>query len=155
MNFFADEMLGKLARWLRMAGVDVEYHNAISDDVLVASAKAEDRILITRDTRLIQKLAPKDYLFISHDKLEDQFSEFFAHFPEAVSEFHPLSRCAECNGRLQPIAKEDVKDRVWSYVYQTQEHFTRCPGCGRIYWPATHVERITRRLRHLLPALPL
>jgi hypothetical protein len=155
VRFIADDMLGKLARWLRMAGVDVAYQKAISDGALIASAKAEGRILLTRDTRLIQKLTPREYLFISHNHLEDQFDEFLTHFSDTGLKFHPLTRCAECNHPLEDIAKEAVVDRVWSFVYQTQDHFTHCPACHRIYWPATHVEKINQRLRHLLPALPL
>jgi hypothetical protein len=154
MKFFADEMLGKLARWLRMAGLDVEYQNKLSDEQLIKAAKDQDRIILTRDTRLIQKLALGDYLFISHNHLADQFREFFAHCSDASSNTHPLSRCAECNGLLEPVAKEAVKGRVWSYVYQTQDHFTRCPRCDRIYWPATHVAKITQRLKSLLSEPP-
>lgn len=149
MRFLADEMLGKLARWLRMAGLDVSYYPKITDEDLLAIASREGRLLLTRDTRLVQRLQPARYLFISHDHLEDQFEEFLARFPEAAGEAKPLSRCAECNTPLQPLAKEKIKKRVWSYVYQTQDRFTYCPTCDRVYWPATHVERIRRRLKEL------
>jgi uncharacterized protein len=155
VKFFADEMLGKLAHWLRMAGVDVAYQNNISDDTLIQTAKTEDRIILTRDTRLIRRLRPQEYFFISHDHLKDQFEELFSRISADNLELHPFSRCSECNDLLEPIDKEAVKGKVWSYVYQTQEHFTRCPGCERIYWPATHLEKITRRLGHLLPNSPM
>ena len=155
MKFFADEMLGKLAHWLRMAGLDVAYQNNITDEALLTVAKAEDRILLTRDTHLIQRLKVGDYLFISHDHLEKQFEDFISQIPEAALEFHPFSRCSECNHLLEAIEKESVKDRVWTYVYETQDHFTHCPGCNRIYWPASHWKKIVQRLGHLLPAASL
>lgn len=151
MKFLADEMLGKLARWLRMAGLDVAYQNSIPDELLVGKAREEGRVILTRDTRLIEKLNPTEYFFITHDHLEDQFEEFLSKFSRFLTPFHPLTRCPECNTPLESVEKEEVKGRVWPYIYQTQEHFTRCPHCGRIYWAATHVEKITRRLRHLLP----
>lgn len=149
MKFFADEMLGKLARWMRMAGYDVRYEKNIQDDDLVEESKQEGRIILTRDTKLIKHLADKEYLFISHDYLENQSKELFDHYPKLLKEQNPLSRCAECNTPLQSIDKEKVKGKVWPFVYQTQDHFTFCPSCDRIYWRATHVKRIEERLKRL------
>ena len=38
-KFIADGMLGKLTRWLRILGQDVEYTGAIDDKELVQKAK--------------------------------------------------------------------------------------------------------------------
>jgi len=149
MRFFADEMLGKLARWLRLAGVDVAYRREIPDPELVAAARRENRILLTRDTRLIRTLRPEEFLFISRDRMEEQFSEFRERFGAALAEARSLSRCAECNTPLLPLPKAQVEGRVWPYVFASQSAFTGCPACGKIYWHATHVEKILRRLERL------
>lgn len=149
MRFSADEMLGKLARWLRLAGVDVAYRREISDADLVAEARRENRILLTRDTRLIRTLKPEEFLFITKDRMEEQFSEFRERFGDALGEARSLSRCAECNAPLLPLPKAQVVDRVWPYVFASQSAFTGCPSCGKIYWRATHVEKILRRLERL------
>jgi uncharacterized protein len=146
VKFFADEMLGKLARWLRMSGLDVRYQRQIRDSELIYLAREESRILLTRDTHLIKRLAEAEFLFISRDHLPEQIKEFYARFPESRIEMKPFSRCVECNTPLEGIDKEQVKDKVWPYVYQTQENFTTCPTCKRIYWEATHVERIKQKL---------
>lgn len=150
MKFFADEMLGKLARWLRMAGMDVRYQNNLSDDFLVSTSRKEGRIILTRDTKLIRKLNKSEFLFISHNYLEDQFQEFFEHYPRLVGPIKPLTRCAECNGLLERIQKDSIKNKVWPYVYENQESFTHCPQCERIYWRATHVNKILNRLDRML-----
>lgn len=150
MRFLADEMLGKLARWLRMAGFDVAYQRAIPDSELLRLAASEGRLLLTRDTRLAQRLPPEDLLFIHNDHLPEQAAEFFARFPELKSRQDPLSRCVECNQPLTSIEKSEVRGKVWPYVYQTQEHFTTCPSCGRIYWQATHVAKIRQKLADLI-----
>jgi Uncharacterized conserved protein len=149
VKFFADEMLGKLARWLRMSGLDVSYRTAIPDPTLLEAARAESRIVLTRDTHLVRRLRPGEFLFISFDHLPEQMREFFRAYPSLRFELRPFSRCVECNVPLQAISKLAVKDRVWAYVYQTQEHFTFCPGCERIYWEATHVQKIREKLRNL------
>jgi len=41
--FFADAMLGKLARWLRMLGYDTSYEKVISDETLIARVLPERR----------------------------------------------------------------------------------------------------------------
>ncbi|MEK7805847.1 MAG: Mut7-C RNAse domain-containing protein, partial [Planctomycetota bacterium] len=49
-----------------------------------------------------------------------------------------FTRCLVCNGLLEPVAKEKIKDKVPPYVYSTQDEFDICPQCGRIYWSGTH-----------------
>ncbi|MCK4436273.1 DUF5615 family PIN-like protein, partial [Candidatus Bathyarchaeota archaeon] len=52
MRFLADSMLGKLTRWLRMLGHDTTYANHLDDKTLAKMAKAEERVLLTRDLEL-------------------------------------------------------------------------------------------------------
>ena len=46
LKFITDGMLGKLTRWLRLLGHDVEYANNTEDKELMAMAKKEERILL-------------------------------------------------------------------------------------------------------------
>jgi len=55
VKFLADGMLGKLTRWLRMLGQDVKYSVQLGDDELLAMAKKEHRVLLTRDFELYQR----------------------------------------------------------------------------------------------------
>ena len=48
-RFVADVHLGRLAAYLRLAGVDAKYRNDYSDDEIVAISGSEDRVLLTRD----------------------------------------------------------------------------------------------------------
>jgi hypothetical protein len=154
MIFAADEMLGKLARWLRMVGIDVTWANRVADEDLLRQAWDEGRVVLTRDTRFIRCLQPEEFLFIRNDTLEEQMREVFAHFPELKGGRHPLSRCVECNVPLEEIPKAAVEGRVWPFVYQTQEHFTTCPLCRRVYWEATHVREIRHKIGKMFLASP-
>ena len=51
-RFEVDGMLGSLARWLRILGYDTDYANQRDDAELVRIARAEDRVLLTRDREL-------------------------------------------------------------------------------------------------------
>jgi len=47
------------------------------------------------------------------------------------------------------VAKDEVRDRVPEYVWQTQREFRHCPECHRLYWGATHLDHVLAELRRL------
>jgi len=59
LKFLTDGMLGKLTRWLRMLGLDVEYTGSMDDKELIQEAKKENRILLTRDVELYRQAVAK------------------------------------------------------------------------------------------------
>lgn len=52
IKFIVDCMLGKLARWLRILGFDTQYVRYLTDAQLLAQARYQNRILLTKDTLL-------------------------------------------------------------------------------------------------------
>ncbi len=149
-RFLADVMLGSLARWLRILGYDTEYDNRIHDDQLVERGLAEGRIVLTRDTRLMERSALRDgHLLVRGQTLEEQILEVLRFVEARVDEARLLTRCLECNRLLTPVDRESVGCEVPPYVYRTQDRFKRCPGCRRLYWPGTHRDRILESLMNL------
>ena len=59
MKFIADGMLGKLTRWLRMLGLDIEYASSMADEALIQKTKGTNRVLLTRDLQLFQRVIGK------------------------------------------------------------------------------------------------
>ena len=56
MKALCDQMLGTLAKWLRLFGFDTFYANQeIEDEELLQVAKKEDRVIITKDKQLIAR----------------------------------------------------------------------------------------------------
>src|SRR5580658_184832 len=55
-RWWADEMLGRLARYLRMVGLDTAYVPGLTDDEVVRRAGAEGRTLLTRDRQLARRV---------------------------------------------------------------------------------------------------
>ena len=54
MRFLCDQMLGTLAKWLRLIGFNTFYANKEMDDSeLLQIAKKEKRIIVTRDKELL------------------------------------------------------------------------------------------------------
>jgi hypothetical protein len=150
-RFIADAMLGRLAKWLRLLGVDTVYDRAITDAALIRRAAAEGRVLLTRDRRLLRRRALPAHLLIRSDDFRAQLREVLAAFPmDPHAEW--LSRCARCNSPLQPLPAAAARAVVPAYVRATQTRFLHCARCQRIYWPATHVERIRAELARILSA---
>ena len=48
-------MLGKLAKWLKILGFDTLFFSRIGDDELLSIAQKENRVLLTRDTGLLER----------------------------------------------------------------------------------------------------
>jgi uncharacterized protein with PIN domain len=136
LQLLADGMLGTLAKWLRLLGYDTAYDNAASDPELARRARAEDRILLTRDRELSARRGLRT-LLIESQVLEEQVREV----QDALGPPRepPLSRCPVCNGVLEELSPAEAADRVPPYVRRTQTEFRRCPGCDRVYWPGSHL----------------
>ena len=141
-RFAADRMLARLARWLRLLGADVLFDPSLGGDKLLRQARAEGRITLTRDKRL---RTASDALYLESNLFRDQLREVLARFPFDLRR-GAFTRCSHCNEPLAEAGRETVVRRVPPFVYASQERFARCPRCGRIYWGATHPERIWREL---------
>ncbi|MGE5189036.1 MAG: Mut7-C RNAse domain-containing protein [Gemmatimonadota bacterium] len=149
VRFIADGMLGKLATWLRILGCDVEYLGDLPDDEIAERALRTGRVILTRDTLLVRRRKVRDnHFFVTGDGWRDQLRQVVGAFgidPGA----RLFTRCVRCNEPLEPVDKPLVAGRVPPYVYETQEIFSACPSCRRLYWPATHRERMERQLREI------
>jgi uncharacterized protein with PIN domain len=150
VRFIADSMLGALARWLRLLGHDVAYAPDIDDDALIDQAISESRVLLTRDTHLLQRHRRPQTVFIRNDDLASQLRQVHAEQSLPVREADFLTRCAECNGVLAEADKESVRGSVPPHVFAAHERFLRCPGCHRVYWAGSHLPSLRDRLRKLL-----
>lgn len=147
--FFADAMLGTLARWLRVLGFDVLYEAHIDDATLVERAADESRVILTRDRRLVERRMARNHLLIESDLVEQQVLQVVDQLELDTSSLRAFGRCLECNTTLEPIAANAARQRVPPYVAATQKMFRRCSTCDRIFWRATHVAEMEDRLRAL------
>jgi hypothetical protein len=151
MRLICDAMLGKLAKWLRILGFDTLYEREIKDRELIEKVRKRGRILLTADRRLaVRKILRGKVILINSFFLKEQLKETIEKLHLEIRREIFFSRCLICNSPLLPICKEKIKSRVPSYVYKTISSFSICPLCDKIYWSATHRERMVSRLKCLL-----
>lgn len=148
-RFVADEMVGKLARLMRMLGFDAVYVNPIPDSRLIEISLSEKRTILTRDTRLIQRVLVKDFVLIENDDPEIQLKYVLDKLNLKAGKEKFLTRCLDCNTILVDIEKEKVRGKIWPYTYATHKKFKICPNCGKIYWEGDHVRAMRGRFTEL------
>lgn len=149
VRFIADAMLGSLARWMRVLGCDVEYSSTLDDAGVVERAVAGERVILTRDTGLVKRRRARGRsLFIESDSVADQLRQVRESFSLPVRPV--LVRCLRCNTPLERVEKAAVIEKVPPYVFKTQDEFSVCPSCGRVYWPGTHRQRMEEDVARML-----
>jgi uncharacterized protein with PIN domain len=145
----ADVMLGRLSKWLRIAGFDVLYSNTFTDDELVALSRGENRVLLSRDTRLLVRKAVRQFIFLESEDIRAQIRQVFRATRTSTLP-GLLTRCLSCNETLHDIERESVRGTVPPFVYQSHSRFKQCPLCRKIYWAGTHRQAVLRTLQSLI-----
>ncbi len=139
-------MVGRLARYLRFVGEDVEYVRGLTDDEVIARASVENRQILTRD-RALARQAPRAFLLRSSD-LAAQWKQVRTAWPE-VGAVVRFDRCTECNGRLGPYRRGSSPDRETGLPSADRAPslaLYACSACGHVYWEGSHTARIRAQL---------
>ncbi|MBN2430332.1 MAG: Mut7-C RNAse domain-containing protein [Acidobacteria bacterium] len=144
--FIVDVMLGKLARWLRLLGLDALYVRRRKPEELRAVATSPG-ILVTRDHHLTTgRKYPGPVILIESTNWQQQIPEFLA--KSGCRPFvRPFTRCPTCNGLLAEQPATAVEGKVPRFVAARHRRFCRCTVCGQIYWPGSHQRRVREMLR--------
>lgn len=144
-------MLGKLAKWLKILGFDTLFFSRIEDDELLDIAEKENRVLLSRDTGLLERMpsgSPKA-LFIESEEYPAQVQQVLDRF-QLRDLVKPYSRCIECNIKLKNISQAEAKNLVTPFVHASHRSFSLCPRCGRLFWRGTHHEDMSSQIKKLL-----
>lgn len=150
MKFVVDEMMGRLAKWLRILGYDTVYMKDVEDNEVLRVAFRDGRILLTRDAQLLDRIKiPEAYLVKAESSYLEQLKEVLEHFDLPMDENQIFTRCLQCNVPIHIIEKSKVIGKIPPYVAKSQAEFKICPNCQRIFWPATHYTNTIHKLREM------
>jgi hypothetical protein len=152
MRFLVDGMLGKLARWLRILGCDVQYSRDCSDKNLLCQAKQGSLALLTSDAQLYRNAVSKgvDSFLIDSKKNSERLADLAYRFNLNL-ELDPMkSRCPVCGSTVKPVPKNELVDSVPPTTFKVYQSFWICgnSSCGKVYWQGSHWKKIEGTLRN-------
>lgn len=148
-RWICDEMLGRLARYVRFLGYDVLYAQGVKDAEILQQAKDQDRWVLTRDKVMAER--SRRVLLLHSVEVEEQLREVRELYPALHTQVS-FVRCSLCNGplaevdRSSPNPPRGVPEAPWSsgtpiYV---------CGSCGQHYWEGSHTDEIRRSISRAL-----
>jgi len=156
--FILDVHLGKLAVNLRMLGFDADYSNDRDDDELTrltCSRNTEKRmILLSCDRGLMMRRGITAGMLIrSRDPIE-QAAEVLRRY-NLCEYTNPFTRCFNCGGLLKSAGglddlSEGERGRLPKGVVKWCRSYTRCMGCGQLYWEGSHFERLYEKVKLIM-----
>jgi uncharacterized protein with PIN domain len=131
-----------------MMGHDVEYSTTLDDDKLLALAKDESRVLLTRDMELFKRAASRgiDAFYVEGKNEADRLAAIAGRFGIGLEVDLKMSRCPRCNTKIRAIPKAAVVDRVEKNTFANDGEFWECPNCGKVYWQGAHWPKILATL---------
>jgi uncharacterized protein with PIN domain len=141
-------MLGKLTRWLRMLGHDVEYYQATDDKKLVWLAESQKRILLTSDKKLHQQMLKKglDAVLVNVSDDAQRLAILAKRYGFKLIVDLSISRCPKCNSTLAKVTKHKVLDKIPKMTSTYYDNFWECTSCSQVYWQGAHWKRIQTTL---------
>lgn len=152
MKFITDGMLGRLSRWLRIIGYDVEYVRNAADEELLKRAEEEGRTVLTRDRSLYAMAKRRGVGAILLEE-KDLFGQLARLIKLGAIDVDPSSesRCPICGSPLREVGRDEVAERVPAKSLELYEEFWECENemCGKVYWMGSHWRRIGERLKAL------
>ena len=148
MKFIIDGMLGKLSRWLRILGHDVQYFKSASDKNLIEWATSRDRILLTKDQKLVQQAIKRGIkvFFVEGTDIVTMLSNLFIYFNLVFEPNLSISRCPKCNGRLISVSKDSILNEIPDLTSIYYNEYWKCMKCDQIYWLGSHWKKIIKTL---------
>lgn len=148
-RFVVDVNLGKLARYLRIAGFDTAYQNDLDDEELLEIMLEEERTLLTRDRKLLMRKVVESGYLPRSDQATEQLEEVLKRF-SLFDNVKPYTRCIHCNGVLESTLKEEIIDQLKPLTKKYYDDFSQCPDCGQIYWRGSHRNRLHPKVQEIL-----
>jgi hypothetical protein len=151
-RFVIDGHLGKLARDLRLLGLDTVYRSDADDVWLMNIALEQERALLTRDRRLLMRAAVRDGYCPRSDVADEQILEVMRRF-DLRAAVRTYTRCLRCNGLLERVDKTAVFDDLEALTKVYYEEFRRCGECRHVYWSGSHFSKLQARVEGILSSL--
>ena len=148
-RFILDNHLGRLAVYLRMLGFNSLYRNDFQDEELAQLASQQERILLTRDRRLLMRNQVRRGYWLRSKTPQVQLEEVVRRY-DLACRAAPYRRCMRCNGLLHPVEKEKVLHQLKPLTRRYFDDFRICADCQQVYWKGSHYERMQALIEQVI-----
>jgi uncharacterized protein with PIN domain len=141
-SFVVESTLGRLCKWLRMAGWDALFDSGKPDaNRLAAMDFLENRHILTRTQKVYNALGPNRALLIDVNSPLDQIRHVIKAYGLRYDQINPLTRCLQCNCQVQSCSARELSAEIPEHIIQIHRRFHQCPQCQRIFWSGSHAAR--------------
>jgi uncharacterized protein with PIN domain len=147
--FICDVHLGRLGRILRILGFDTLYRIDFADSEIAVIARQEGRIVLTRDRGILKRREVTHGYCVRSDDRREQVREVLRRF-NLAGMVDPFTRCADCNGNIEPLEKSAIIDRLEEKTKQYYEEFSRCRDCRKLFWKGSHYQKLKIMMEELI-----
>jgi uncharacterized protein with PIN domain len=147
--FICDVHLGKLARLLRLLGIDTLYRNDYSDEHIVEISLLEKRCILTRDRGVLKRKAVTHGYCVRSTAPKEQAKEVLKRF-DLNALARPFSLCIECNGAISRADQSSVLRELGEKTKECYNEFYKCNSCGRVYWQGSHFDALKKMVQSLI-----
>ena len=155
LKFLTDASLARLAKWLRLLGYDTVVFPTEAGRALLRKADSEDRIVLTRRQDMTERQFAGTLFLITDVVVGNQLKSVIEKYSLKIDRQKMFGICLECNEKLNPVTREEVRDLVPPYVFENCDQYNQCPVCKKIYWMGTHPRNALRFMeRHIPNHLP-
>jgi len=148
VRFWCDQMLGKLARWLRILGYDTIYKRTGIPDELYINSLNSNRLFLTRSSVFSSR---PNAIVLPGNTVIDHLSYLKKHINLNTTLDLSKTRCTSCNGTVVFLKdRSDLPEEFkisYPKIVGKQTEFTRCTDCGKIYWEGSHFKDIKKTLK--------
>jgi len=148
-RFVVDGHLGQLAKYLRLLGFDTLYQVEIEDWEIAQVSQDQERILLTRDVRLLMRKNIVHGYWLRSKEPAEQIMEVLGRY-RLMDTVAPWRRCLRCNGEVHKVTKAEIMDRLEPLTKLHYQEFHVCQECDQIYWKGSHYRPLRKFVQEIM-----
>lgn len=166
VRFLCDATLTKLARWLRLLGINTALEDTESQELRAARndcnalfhrARIEQRILLTTSKSMLKRNNCPETYFVrnpgSSNDLKETLAALLNYYDVALDRSRVFKMCGKCGDSVVRTDANDRRLRMGGQFVPTDCEIFICSGCHKVYWYSERSEASSSKALSLARSL--